>query len=170
MPLTPFHFGPGAVVKAVFPRRFSFSIFCAAQVITDLEPGYFLLRHEYPVHRWAHTFLGATGVAVLTVLIAGPFVRWFHRQLAEKTNGPFGKWLEVTDLSWTGMMGSALVGTLSHVLLDSFMHSDARPFAPFTSANPFLGVVSLGALHWGCVACGLGAFVCACCFAPKAKG
>ena len=38
MPITPFHFGPGAAVKAVAPRHFSFTVFAFSQVMIDLEP------------------------------------------------------------------------------------------------------------------------------------
>ena len=56
MPVTPFHFGPGAAVKAAIPRHFSFTVFCFAQVVTDCETAYHMLRHEYPLHRWMHTY------------------------------------------------------------------------------------------------------------------
>jgi hypothetical protein len=167
MPFTPFHFGPGAAVKALFPRSFSFSVFCAAQVITDVEPGYFLLRGEYPVHRWAHTYLGALGVAALTLAIAGPLVRWLHPKFAAFPKLPLSRWIGATDLSWRVIAVSALVGTLSHVLLDSVMHADVRPFAPFSASNPFLGAVGFVALHYGCIACGLIAYMYASFCAPK---
>jgi hypothetical protein len=37
MPFTPYHFGPGALVKAIMPRHFSFTVFCFAQIVTDFE-------------------------------------------------------------------------------------------------------------------------------------
>jgi hypothetical protein len=40
------------------------------------------------------------------------------------------------------------------VLLDSIMHADMAPLAPFASSNAMLGAVSLRALHLGCVASG----------------
>jgi hypothetical protein len=75
MPFTPFHFGPGAAVKAVAPRYFSFTVFCFAQIVTDLETAYYMLRGEYPLHRWLHTYLGATIVAVLCSLIGRPICK-----------------------------------------------------------------------------------------------
>jgi hypothetical protein len=35
MPFNPFHFGPGAAIKAVIPAQFSLVEFCYAQVVTD---------------------------------------------------------------------------------------------------------------------------------------
>jgi hypothetical protein len=70
MPFTPFHFGSGAAIKAVLPGRFSFVVFCQAQLITDLESAYHLVRGDYPVHRFFHTYLGATFVALVCAGIA----------------------------------------------------------------------------------------------------
>ena len=53
--------------------------------------------------------------------------------------------------AWAG----ALVGTISHILLDAVMHVDVRPFWPFVAANPMQGWVSIEALQWGCVAAGV---------------
>jgi membrane-bound metal-dependent hydrolase YbcI (DUF457 family) len=54
----------------------------------------------------------------------------------------------------------AIAGTFSHILLDSVMHPDIRPFAPFSDSNPLLGAMPIQALHWSCVAFGfVGLFV-----------
>lgn len=42
MPVTPFHFGPGALLHATAPRHVSFLAFCGANVLIDLEPLYYL--------------------------------------------------------------------------------------------------------------------------------
>src|SRR5690349_3393859 len=56
MPATPFHFGPGLLIKAVAPRQFSVTAYSVAQVVIDIESGYYLLKGDDPVHRQAHTF------------------------------------------------------------------------------------------------------------------
>ena len=57
MPATPFHLGPGLLIKAAAPRQFSMAAYSLAQVVIDVESGYYLLRGEYPVHRQAqHSF------------------------------------------------------------------------------------------------------------------
>ena len=38
MPVTPFHVGPAAVVKAVFREKFSITIFAFSQILIDLQP------------------------------------------------------------------------------------------------------------------------------------
>jgi membrane-bound metal-dependent hydrolase YbcI (DUF457 family) len=52
------------------------------------------------------------------------------------------------------VLGAAL-GGYSHVLLDSVMHADIRPLAPFSDGNVLLNVISLAALHWLCIGCAL---------------
>ena len=76
MPFTPFHFGPGALVHAVAPRHVSFVAFCAANVAIDVEPLVWMLRGEPPLHRFAHSFVGALAVALAAPWSdANPFLR-----------------------------------------------------------------------------------------------
>ena len=49
----------------------------------------------------------------------------------------------------------AFVGAYSHVAIDSIMHGDMEPFAPFSSASPWLLAVSVETLQWICVAVGV---------------
>ena len=39
MPITPFHFGPGAALHVLAPRHVSFLAFCAANVVIDVKHG-----------------------------------------------------------------------------------------------------------------------------------
>ena len=57
MPVTPFHFGPGLLLKACAPRQISLTSFVATQVVIDIESGYHLFRGDWPVHRWAHSLV-----------------------------------------------------------------------------------------------------------------
>jgi hypothetical protein len=43
MPITPFHFGSAVIVHAVAPKQVSFLAFCAANVLIDVEPLYYML-------------------------------------------------------------------------------------------------------------------------------
>ena len=132
MPITPYHFGPGLLLRAVAPRHFSLTAFVAANVAIDLESGYFLLTGGWPVHRWLHTFLLGTllGVAV------GYLVHRLRRRTLH-----------------AALAGGAL-GGLSHALLDAIMHADMKPLRPFADANPFLLATSLPTLHLFCIVSG----------------
>jgi len=153
VPITPFHFGAGAVLHAAAPRQVSFLAFCAANCITDCETIYNVLSNRFPLHRFLHTFVGATLVALATV---GLFVAL--RALAGRIEVPNRfDWQRLTIAAVA--IGAAL-GTYSHIVLDGIMHADVRPFAPWSDGNPFYRLVPLGALHIGClVAGGLGVLV-----------
>jgi hypothetical protein len=69
MPVTPFHFGPGAMVHAVAPKHISFLAFCTANVLMDVEPLYYMVTRQYPLHRFLHTYVGATIVLLATTAI-----------------------------------------------------------------------------------------------------
>ena len=147
MPVTPFHFGPGALVSVVAPKHVSFVAFCAVNVLIDVESLRNMLTHQVRIHTFFHTYLGASFVAVYVVAL---FIaaRWLALRLPDHVL-----------LRWRALgvvpvfMGSAL-GAWSHVLLDSVMHSDITPFAPWSSANPLFQVISTTALHLGCVVAG----------------
>lgn len=148
MPFTPFHFGPGAVIHAIAPKQVSFLAFCTANVMIDIEPLYFMIMHHDRLHQFFHTFIGAALVALATLLLflgSSAFARrfWlpnlFAWQLLQPQQVAIG----------------AIIGTYSHIVLDSIMHTDITPLAPFSDMNPLLRVVSLSTLHWICVGAGV---------------
>ncbi len=146
MPVTPFHFGPGVLLKACSPPRVSLTSFVATQVMIDLESGYHLFRGDWPVHRWAHSLL----VSGLLGLLAGLLI-W----LAARHRMPVSDPAIRSEFALSAALVGGLVGGLSHPLLDAVMHPDLRPFWPASMANPFLDAIGLAALHLSCVASGL---------------
>lgn len=138
MPITPFHFGPGAAIHSLAPRRISFAAFCAANVLTDVEPLYYMVTQQFPLHRFFHTYVGATVTGAVTLGLLLLLRRWIRWQATP----------------WAIAAG-AFIGTYSHVVLDSIMHSDIRPFAPFSEANGLWRIISLGDLHLYCLLAGL---------------
>jgi membrane-bound metal-dependent hydrolase YbcI (DUF457 family) len=50
---------------------------------------------------------------------------------------------------------SGIFGGVLHSVLDGIMHSDMRPFRPFTNANPLYGLVSVEILYLFCVVTGV---------------
>ena len=153
MPFTPFHFGAGLGAKGAVAPVFSWTAFCAAQVVIDCESLYHIVHHDYPVHRFFHSFVGAglagsaasAGIFLLLYLIGRTSSlleddRWRRIPALRGEVAPLGVW-----------MGGVL-GGLSHTVLDGMMHRDVRPFVPWSDENPFLGIVSVGTLHLLCVA------------------
>ena len=137
------------------PRHFSFTIFCFAQIVTDFETIYHILQGEYPLHRWFHTYLGATVVAIGCVVVGRPVCQAALRTWSRWEKAPFKHYFAETERISVGTaVISAFIGTYSHVFLDSIMHADVVPFAPFSTRNPLYGIIGLFTLHALCVALG----------------
>jgi membrane-bound metal-dependent hydrolase YbcI (DUF457 family) len=146
MPVTPFHFGPGTLVKACAPRSISLSAFVLSQVLIDIESGYHLLWGGWPLHREVHSLV----VSGLVGLFAGAVV-WLVGRQSRPSSSPM---LRSEVAFWAAILGG-LVGGFSHPLLDSVMHSDLKPFWPLSMANPFLASLGLGYLHVLCFVSGV---------------
>jgi hypothetical protein len=141
MPATPFHLGPGVLIKAAAPRQFSMAAYSLAQVVIDVESGYYLLRGEYPVHRQAHTFLLGGLIGLLCGLIVSRVGGWWARPrdvVPEALAAEFRMPLAVV---------SGIFGGIFHSVLNGIMYPDIRPFRPFTDANPLYGLVSIRTLY-----------------------
>ncbi len=156
MPFTPFHLGPGLAVKAIAGRHFSFLVFGFSQVAIDVEPLVHILRGDPVLHGFTHTYLGATLIGAASVLVGRPVCQFLLRRWHPGEQYPFQVWLRGTgEISWVAAIIGAFVGTYSHVFLDSLMHRDLRPLAPFSPANGMLYAISVGWLHVLCVASGI---------------
>ena len=148
MPITPFHFGPGALVAVASRSSVSFLAFAATDVIIDVESLYNMVTAQPRIHTFFHTYIGSTIAAALIVLAFLP-CRWLALKLPA---WPLLRW---RHLSIAAVVLGSLVGAWSHVLFDSVMHIDITPLAPYSNANPLYQLVSLQALHLGCVIAGV---------------
>ena len=155
MPLTPIHMGPALAAKAVAPRHFSLLTFGLTQVVIDSEVAFHILTGNRPLHQHLHTYLGATVVAVLVVLLGRPLLEraiglWNCLAIPDRESI---LWIEPRIPLLAAVTG-AVTGSYSQVLLDSVMHSDLRPFAPWSDVNGLLGVMSGANLVLTCLAVG----------------
>jgi membrane-bound metal-dependent hydrolase YbcI (DUF457 family) len=148
MPITPFHFGPGAAIHAIAPQHVSFLAYCTTNVLIDVESLYNLINRRNQVHAFFHTYIGATVVVAATIGLF-LFLKWFARRFW------FPNILGWRDLKAKQVAIGAALGGYSHVLLDSVMHFDIRPLAPVSDSNALLSVVSLSTLHLACVGLGI---------------
>lgn len=151
MPFTPFHFGPGLLIKGLLPASFSFSTYALANVAMDIEPLYRMLSGDAQLHGATHTLIGAGIIGTATALWGRVAIRraW---KLYERWSANAGAPFEITARqAWMG----ALLGTISHVLMDAVMHLDVRPFLPLTDANPWLDISCTEHVYLGCVLAGM---------------
>lgn len=156
MPITPFHLGPAVAVKALMPGHFSLTVFAFVQVPIDLEPLYYIAVDANPLHRFMHTFAGASLAAILGVIVGRPLceaaLRWWNAHLDVR----LAPWLSTgSKIPLTAAVSGAVIGAYSHLALDAIMHTDVRPLAPFSQANPLHGMISISMLYWACAIAGL---------------
>ena len=145
MPFTPFHMGPGLLIKSLFQGSFSLVVFGWAQIVMDIQPLIVLITGEGHLHGFSHTYVGATLLALFAIVSGKYFGEWGLKFLNFKE----------FKIRWWVVIVSAFVGTISHVLLDSLMHADLQPFYPVDLDNPFLHWVSVSALRQFCIYTGL---------------
>lgn len=166
MPFTPFHFGLGYTAAGLErkPKYFSFFVFVVTQVVIDVETLKNMLTGAPRLHTFFHTFLGSTVAAAISGLLSYGLIRLgqrlipiFPKAFATTLYGrrlfPFGM------PSATAFAVSSLFGAWSHVLLDAVMHSDLRPFAPFSNFNSLEGLVSVKTLLVICSALFIPGFI-----------
>jgi hypothetical protein len=151
MPFTPFHFGPGMLIKGLMPRQFSLSVFALANIAMDVEPLYHLLRGDTQLHGASHTLIGAACIGAATALAAPRAIalgwQWYQK-LHVDADIP----VHLTrQQAWMG----ALLGTASHLLLDATMHHDMHMFLPFSDANPLLHPAWTQNVYLACVLAGM---------------
>jgi membrane-bound metal-dependent hydrolase YbcI (DUF457 family) len=149
LPFTPFHMGPGILVKALLQSSFSLMVFAWSQIVMDIQPLLVLISGQGHLHGFSHTYLGALLFAIFSAS-TGKYVAEFGLRLVG-----ISKQSQPISILWSVALLSAILGCFSHVMLDSLMHSDLQPFYPFDKNNPFLGWVSVHVLHKFCLYSGL---------------
>jgi len=136
--------GPGILVKALLQGSFSLMVFGWAQIILDIQPLLVMISGEGHLHGFSHSYLGASLIAVFSAL-SGKYLSEVGLHLMGLNEG----WK--LKIAWHVALLSAFIGSYSHVVLDSIMHSDVEPFFPFTNSNKLLGLTSTQTLHQLCL-------------------
>jgi membrane-bound metal-dependent hydrolase YbcI (DUF457 family) len=131
MPFTPYHLGPGLLFGLLLFGYVDLPTFLVASVVIDIEPFSALsLSLNYPVHGYLHTFLGGTIVAFLLALAMSRI---------RGTVSPLMSFLKLEQkTSFKSIVLASVLGIYFHILLDSPLYSDIRPFYPI-EFNPLLG-------------------------------
>jgi hypothetical protein len=152
--------GPGMAVKAAVPRHFSIVVFGLTQIALDLEVLWHLARHEYPLHTFWHTYLGATTIAAMLTVLGKPASQWIKAMWNRIAAKCCDADLTVsTPTTWVASFTGASVGAYSHILLDSLFHPDIEPLQPWSATNRLRGVVNPHSLEVVCVVLGIAGLV-----------
>lgn len=149
MPFTPIHMGPGILIKALLQGSFSLMVFGWAQIIMDIQPLIVLITGEGHLHGVSHTYVGASLLAIFSAL-SGKYLSEFGLLIlgVSKKSNPI-------KIAWWVVFVSAFIGTYSHVVLDSIMHSDVEPFYPITLHNSLYSIITIDQLHKLCLYSGI---------------
>ena len=157
MPITPFHIVAGVAAKSIRPKHFSWTVFALANVLIDTEAVYYYLTTGVPAHKYFHTWIGASIIAILCATL-GKYIcelglKIFNFIFLNKNYSlklrRFQFKTKINNLSsWSG----AFIGAYSHIFLDSFVNLDMQPYFPFSEQNHMLGLISLNNLYLICIA------------------
>lgn len=140
--------GPGITIKALLQGSFSLMVFGWTQIVMDIQPLIVIITGEGHLHGFSHTYIGAS--------LLGLFAGLTGKYLAE-----LGLWLlsvrrrQRVHIAWWVVITSAFIGSYSHVLIDSIMHTDMFSLYPFSKHNHLLGWISVESLHKLCLYSGL---------------
>ena len=136
MPFTPFHLGPALFFGLLLFRYIHFPTFIMANIIVDLEPFFILiLGLDYPLHGFFHSFVGGSLIAIgLAFCLSklNTYIQYPARTIKLSQ-----------DLSLISILMASFFGIYLHILFDSTLYSDIKPFYP-SDLNPFLnnGILS----------------------------
>lgn len=140
--------GPGLLVKGLMQGCFSLMVFGWSQIVMDIQPLIVLITGQGHLHGFSHTYIGAVLIAIFSTL-SGKYLSEFGLTLLGVNKE------SKINIKWWVATVSAFIGTFSHIILDSIMHSDIEPFYPISADNQLLGIISISALHQICMYSGL---------------
>ena len=130
MPFTPYHFGPASFLGLLFFSFIDFPTFIIASIIVDIEPFLVLaLNIDYPLHGFFHSLLGGTLMAIPLAMMM--------LKIRDKISSSLSFFKLEQKISFRKIVVASLSGIYIHILLDSQMYPDIRPFYPLTY-NPLL--------------------------------
>ncbi len=101
-----------------------------------------------PWCRWRST---SSPVAAVTLIPARAALGWVYAGVRQRLTGsdPLTRRLaaELGPIPWHAALVGALVGGVSHVLLEAVIHPDVRPWAPWSNANGLFVPGLFGLMH-----------------------
>ena len=116
----------------------------------------------------AALFVGLTNIvwptfSLFSVVVGRPLCRYFLRWWSAQPQVPLKEYYGGSpEIGFGQAVGGAFIGSLSHVFLDSLMHSDLRPLIPFNDQNAMFDGIGPGTIHLVCFLLAIvGALVCA---------
>ena len=155
MLITPFHLGPGTLIKAIIPSWFSLSAFTLAQLIIDSELGYYYFIQQEPYHRFLHSYVGASAVLIVCLILAKPlcqlWLKIWNKLIASSSHSR----LYVNEvIPYKSIIIASTLGVYSHIFLDSLITADLQPLYPWSTENALYGSTNLVLFHFALLVMG----------------
>lgn len=144
MPVTPLHFGPAGVLSFAFKKYLDLPVFVLANVVVDLEVlAVMFFLPNGTVHGIMHTFF------------VGGIIGAVFGGIGYRLRRPTGVAMKLIKLPYQTSLKiavwSGVLGVWFHVLIDSFIYRDIKPFGPL-SFNPFFGLITKSSIYLICLA------------------
>ena len=143
MPFTHYHLGPSSWIGLVLFKVLHYPTFLISSVIIDIEPFFVLIFNlNQPLHGISHSFLGGSIIAILCSILIYYFKSELNKIMAyvRLKQDPSNKQILLTSF----------FGVYLHILLDSPLYIDMKPFYPY-EINPFYGMFSLQQIILFCI-------------------
>lgn len=145
MPFTLFHLGPGLGLGLPLRKYLHAPTFILANIIVDIEPFLVIFYGlRYPSHGYLHTFLLAIPMGLAFGYVMFLLERFLH-PLYKIFLLETAKSLKLKSFVVAGMLGTGL-----HVILDTPLYSDIKPFYPIT-VNPICSLATTLEIYSLCV-------------------
>ncbi|MFW9927114.1 MAG: hypothetical protein ACFFDM_10120 [Candidatus Thorarchaeota archaeon] len=149
MPFTPYHFGPGLLLGTFLFPFVDIATLMIASVVLDLEP-LVVIFLNLPLHGFFHSYLGASFASIVLSAFVYPF-----RSYLNKIVSLFGLY---QSSSYRHIIAASIMGTYSHVFLDSFLYVEMNPFFPLIG-NQFVGLFLSSTVYNFCIIIGIVGFI-----------
>ena len=121
-------------------------------MLMDIQPILVIITGKGNLHGFSHTYIGATIIAVISAWSG----KWIYSLIMKFINRDFTEYQKKLfdvpkKLTTTVCITSAIIGTYSHILLDSIMHADVEPFYPVYTHNNLHLIISIIELYKLCI-------------------
>lgn len=121
MPITPFHIGFPGLFSYFSPKKIDIFSAILGSIIIDIDFFLFLLIGT-PIHGHFHSFLGATIISIILILVIHN-----SQSLIIRIKKEF-RWEIESNLKSISL--GAFIGTFSHIIYDAFLYKEMEPFYP----------------------------------------
>ncbi len=151
LPFTPFHWGISILIQSllIFLDPLALFIGSIAPDIEGITALFILPGMELPLHGPLHSFTGAIFLGIITGIFSWLCFKYVFPLLVDQfhLDLPF----TIPTYSFRCSLSSALIGTLSHIILDAPLYNEMDLLYPLGIGNPWYNIVPSGVPYLLCI-------------------